>query len=207
MNIPTSIKNIIFDFGGVILNIDYELTEKAFGNLGIINFKELYSQANQNQLFDRLEQGLISPANFRDGLRKIGGRQLSDHQIDNAWNAMLLDLPEERIHLIEKLKSKKRIFLLSNTNAIHHSSFSTYIQNKFNRDIFAEVFDNTYFSHKVHMRKPHAEIFELVLKENNLPKEDTLFIDDSIQHIQGAAKVGLKTLFIEKGQTILNYFN
>ena len=207
MQIDDSIKNIIFDFGGVILNIDYKLTEQAFTKLGIEDFDSIYSQAVQKELFDVFEKGLMSPEDFRKGLRKYIEREVSDSEIDNAWNAMLLDLPEERIILLDKLRKNYRLFLLSNTNEIHYNSFLAYMKNKFRRDIFSEVFEKAYVSHQIHLRKPDAVIFEFVLRENSLRKEETLFIDDSIQHIEGAKRVGLKTLFLEKGKTILDLFN
>ena len=207
MTIPSSIKNIIFDFGGVILNIDYKFTENAFSKLGLKDFDKIYSQATQKELFDVFEKGLISPAEFRTQIRKFIDADVSDVQIDTAWNSMLLDLPSERVVLLEKLKMKYKLFLLSNTNEIHFNNFSGYMKNKFKRDLFAEVFDKVYVSHKVHMRKPDAEIFELVLNENNLKREETIFIDDSFQHIEGARKVGLNAIFLEKGKTILDLFN
>jgi putative hydrolase of the HAD superfamily len=203
MQIPASVKNIIFDFGGVILNIDYKLTETAFARLGLTDFAGIYSQASQKDLFDRLETGRIMPAEFREKIRKYIGAA-SDEQIDSAWNAMLLDLPEERIILLDKLKKKYRIFLLSNTNEIHFAAFSAYMKCKFKRDIFFEVFEKAYVSHEMKMRKPDAEIFEFVVRENNLLKEETLFIDDSIQHIEGAKKAGLNAIFLEPGKTILD---
>jgi len=206
LSIPTHIKNIIFDFGGVILNIDYCLSEKAFEKLGFKDFRHFYSQASQKNLFDRLEKGFITPANFRKEIRQFIPVAVSDSQIDDAWNSMLLDLPEERIHLLERLKTKYRLFLLSNTNEIHYASFSSYMKGKFNRDIFTELFERAYMSFELKMRKPDAEIFEYVLKQNKLEKEETLFIDDSIQHIEGATKVGIHTIFLKREETILSLF-
>ena len=203
MHIPATTKNIIFDFGGVILNIDYKLTEKAFAGLGLMDFHKIYSQAVQSELFDAFETGKISPTEFRAGIRKYIGTS-SDAQIDKAWNAMLLDLPEERVLLLDKLRKTHRLFLLSNTNEIHYTAFTAYMKKKFGRDIFKEVFEKAYVSHQVKMRKPDAEIFELVVAENKLKKEETVFIDDSIQHIEGAKKVGLNAVFLEKGKTILD---
>ncbi|MBI4930958.1 MAG: HAD family phosphatase [Bacteroidetes bacterium] len=206
MQISTTIKNIIFDFGGVILNIDYKLTEDAFAKLGVKDFDRIYSQTTQKELFDVFEKGLITPADFRKEIRKFIYNDVSDSQIDKAWNSMLLDLPAERVQLLDKLKTKYRTFLLSNTNQIHCDTFSGYMQKQLGRDIFSGAFEKTYFSHKINMRKPDVEIFEFVLKENNLRKEETLFIDDSIQHIEGAKKMGLNTVFLEKGKTILDLF-
>lgn len=204
VQIDASIKNIIFDFGGVILNIDYKLTENAFLQLGIKNFDKIYSQTTQKELFDVFEKGLIPTAEFRNQIRKYIQTDVSDMQIDAAWDSMLLDLPEERIDLLDRLKKTHRLFLLSNTNEIHYANFSAYMKNKFRRDIFSDVFEKHYVSHQVHMRKPDAEIFELVLNENNLNRQETVFIDDSYQHIEGARKIGLNAIFLEKGKTILD---
>lgn len=205
MQIHASVKNIIFDFGGVILNIDYKLTEAAFAGLGLSDFEDMYSQASQNKLFDTFEKGLITPAQFRTEIRKYIG-SASDEQIDKAWNSMLLDLPEERIKLLDRLKKTHRIFLLSNTNEIHFTAFTAYMKDKFRRDVFSDVFEKAYVSHKVHMRKPDTEIFEFVLAENKLNREETLFIDDSIQHIEAAKRSGIRAHFLKKGETINSLF-
>lgn len=206
MQIQTNFKNIIFDFGGVILNIDYNRSVEAFKKIGLIHFEKYYSQAEQKELFDNLETGYISPQDFRNELKRHLDGNYTDADIDKAWNAMLLDLPEERVQLLDSIKSKYRTFLLSNTNKIHHTAFSSSLKKKFNRDIFSELFEKAYFSHEINMRKPNAEIFELVLNENGLKKEETLFIDDSIQHIEGANKLGIQTIFLKKGESILSYF-
>lgn len=201
MQIHASVKNIIFDFGGVILNIDYKLTEAAFARLGLTDFAGMYSQASQNNLFDTFEKGLITPAEFRMEIRKFIG-SASDEQIDKAWNSMLLDLPDERIKLLDRLKKTHRIFLLSNTNEIHFTAFTAYMKDKFKRDVFSNVFEKAYVSHRIHMRKPDTEIFEFVLAENKLTRDETLFIDDSIQHIEGAKRSGIQTHFLKNGETI-----
>ncbi len=199
-------KNIIFDFGGVIINIDYHRIAATFKSFGIQNFDQLYSQLNQTTLFDDFEKGLITPSAFRDQLRKISGVQLTDEQIDAGWNAILIDLPKENIDVLKQLKKSHRLFLLSNTNAIHEKAFTEIMMRDFGKNIIEEVFEKIYFSHHIHMRKPDAEIFELVLRENNLKAEETLFVDDSLQHIEGAEKTGLQTLFIEKGKMVADYY-
>lgn len=205
MQLEASVKNIIFDFGGVILNIDYKLTEAAFARLGLTDFARIYSQASQNNLFDVFEKGLIPSSQFRIEIRKYIG-DASDEQIDEAWNSMLLDLPEERIRLLDMLKKTHRLFLLSNTNEIHFTAFTAYINDKFKRDVFSDVFEKAYVSHKLKMRKPDPEIFKFVLAENKLKEDETLFIDDSIQHIEGAKQLGIKTIHLKKGETILALF-
>lgn len=185
------IKNIIFDLGGVILNIDYKLTSLAFKSLGVENFDQLYSQAKQNNLFDLLETGNISENDFRDEIRKITKINLSNEQIDNAWNAMLLDLPKQRIELLQSIRSNYKTFLLSNTNSIHLKAYTENLQRDYNIESLSEIFDKEYFSHIIKLRKPDIESFMYILNENNLKADETLFIDDSIQHVEGARKAGL----------------
>jgi glucose-1-phosphatase len=200
-------KNIIFDLGGVVLNIDYMLAVKAFNELGLLGFESFFSQAQQKQLFDLYEKGQISSADFRNELKKYCKTGVDDTTIDAAWNAMLLDLPKERLELLQRYKNTHRTFLLSNTNAIHIDTFNIYLQKNFNIPDLAGHFEKLYLSYKVGMRKPDAEIFEFVLSENNLNPSETLFIDDSIQHIESANKLGIQTYWLDvKKESIVEIF-
>lgn len=199
-------KNIIFDFGGVILNIDYQLTIDAFKEIGMNNFEMAYSQASQIHLFDNLEKGLISPEQFRDGIRLASGLDLSDERIDYAWNKIILDLPKHRIDLILKIKNNYNCFLLSNTNIIHYDLYIKQLQN-LGMNSFDDVFLKAYFSFEMGMRKPDAEIFEFVLKQESLNADETLFIDDSIQHIETANKLGINTYHLKNKEDITLLFN
>jgi len=190
-------KNIIFDLGGVILNIDYSLTVEEFIELGITDFKKLFSQAKQNHFFDLMDKGTISPDDFRTEMKKHLKSPVEDYRIDEAWNAMLLDLPNERLDVLNQIKATHRIFLLSNTNKIHIDAFHLYLEKDFGIPDLSAYFEKMYFSYKVGMRKPDAEIFKLVLHENNLQPYETLFIDDSAQHIEGAKKLGIETYWLD----------
>jgi HAD superfamily hydrolase (TIGR01509 family) len=196
------IKNIIFDFGGVILNIDYNATVRAFRKLGIKNFEDQYSQLKQSHLFDEFEKGTIPVSEFRDRIRNISELPLSDKEIDQAWNDILINLPPENINFLQSLRKEYKIFLLSNTNAIHEPAFTAIIQTSFGENVLKKIFDGIYFSHHLKMRKPDPEIFQYVLKENNLVASETLFVDDSPQHIEGAKKVGLQTFYFDKGKKL-----
>lgn len=199
-------KNIIFDLGGVILNIDYQLTVDAFRKIGLSQFDAIYSQLAQSNLFDDFEMGKISPEKFRDQIRKKITHPLTDTEIDTAWNAMLLDLPKERIKLLEKLKQSHRIFLLSNTNAIHEKAYTADMIKQYGSNVLENHFEKVYLSHHVGMRKPQKEIFQFVVNENNLQPEETLFIDDSPQYIKGAKDAGLDAILLEKHISLLDLF-
>jgi len=188
---------IIFDLGGVVLNLNYDLTVQAFQDLSKENFSALYAQSQQDKIFDQFEIGQITAKEFRDYMRSFMGQPYSDDAIDKAWNAMLLDLPIERIKLIEQLKKHYKVYLFSNTNEIHLNAFKKIISDQHgDSDLLEKLFDQAYYSHVVGKRKPNAEAFETVLNQHGLVASETLFIDDSIQHIEGAQKLGLQTIHL-----------
>jgi FMN phosphatase YigB (HAD superfamily) len=201
------IKNIIFDLGGVIYNIDYQLSIDAFKNLGISNFKERYSQTAQSALFDDFETGKISPEQFREGIRLESGLPLSKEQIDHAWNAMLLNMPPNRVDLLRLISGNYRIFLLSNTNAIHIPLFNAQVNAKFGDGVFHSIFRKVYFSYLMGMRKPDRKIFEFLMNENQLLPHETFFIDDSLQHVEGAVKTGIEAYWLKPGLGIEDIFS
>lgn len=202
-------ESIIFDLGGVIIDLSYQRTASAFIELGLKNFDEIYSKAKQSNLFDDFEKGIMSEDGFRTELKKHLPLNTSDAQIDHAWNAMLLDIPVHRVEFLKQVGAKYRIFLLSNTNRIHVKAFSKMADEIFGDNNFLSIFEKSYLSCEMGMRKPDAEIFEKVLSENNLDRSKTLFIDDSIQHVDGAQKIGLKgrLLSVENGQRLERDFN
>jgi glucose-1-phosphatase len=200
------IKNIIFDLGGVIINIRFQLTHDAFQKLSKTGRVLAFTQAQQSELFDAYETGRISDAEFRDGLRRHYDIDASDAEIDAAWNALLLDIPAERIALLQELGKKYQLFLLSNTNAIHLVKFSKIVTDNFSIPSLDALFEQSYYSHLIGQRKPDAVVFEQILAQHNLVAAETLFVDDSIQHIEGANKVGLKTLFLAPPLTINEAF-
>lgn len=186
------ISTLIFDLGGVILNLNYQLTIDAFKILGVTDFDARYSQATQSSLFDDFEIGKISEVEFRNGIREFINSDLTDLEIDNAWNAMLIDLPYERIKLLNDLKAKYRILLYSNTNAIHLRKFRELIGEQHGDfRLLESVFDQTYYSHKIGRRKPDPESFQFILDDQDLFANEVAFIDDSLQHVEGAKSIGM----------------
>lgn len=204
----SSIRNIIFDFGGVLCNINISLTEQRFKELGLIEFDPHYSVADRDTLFGRLEEGSITPDAFRNTIRAKFSKPISDHEINDAWNAMLLDFPEDRVKLLEQLKPKYQIFLLSNSNEIHYQKFSNDFRHTYGYGDFNDLFKKAYFSFQIKMKKPDRRIFEHVLNEQRLNPSETLFIDDSILHVKGAGLTGINAHYLDlrAGQTILDLF-
>lgn len=197
---------IIFDLGGVILNLDYERTIDAFKKLGLTNFEEIYTQANQNNIFDDYETGKISSQHFVNLLLPYLPVGTSPNKVVHAWNAMILDFPIERLKLLDKLKTKRRTFLLSNTNELHLQEVLRSLSKTTNRSLDS-YFEKVYYSHELNLRKPNKEIFELVCKEQDLLTSKTIFIDDTVGHVNGAISVGLKGIHLLKGMVIENLLN
>tara|TARA_B100000902_G_scaffold277742_2_gene263563 strand:- start:2736 stop:3356 length:621 start_codon:yes stop_codon:yes gene_type:complete len=198
------IKSIIFDLGAVLLNIDYNKTISEFNKIGIKNSNKFYSKENQNSLFDLLETGNISEKKFIHEVQNLC--DVNDKKsIICAWNAMILDLPEKRLELIHKLKKKYRLYLLSNTNAIHIRYFIEKI-GKEKYEYFYSAFNKVYFSHEISLRKPDKKSFELILLENSLLPTEVLFIDDSIQHIESANKLKINTHHLKNNEDVIDLF-
>ena len=191
------IKNIIFDLGGVLLNLDFNLTQQAFVDLGITDFESYYSKAKQNGLFDLFETGQISETDFCNEIRIQSGIKATDQQVVKAWNGMLLDFPIIRKDLLLRLKEEFNISLLSNTNETHVRAFNKIIEKDINEKELAPLFHTHYYSNEIGLRKPNATIFEFVLEQNNYIASETLFLDDSIQHIKGAQLCGINTVHIQ----------
>ena len=196
-----NIKNIIFDLGGVIMNIDFKKTEEAFHLLGLENFSDHISQFHITDFFEKYETGMLSDEDFVKGLRELSGKDIPGEKIVAAWNALLLDFPPRRIELLKKLRTQYRTFLLSNTNSIHHDEFQARLKRE--QGVYLEdLFEKTYYSHTANLRKPEAAIFELVLNENKLVPSETLFVDDTASNFPQAEALGIQVYHLKKGMDI-----
>lgn len=197
------IKNIIFDYGNVIFRIDFKRTQHSFSELGIKNVERFFAHTGHDPLFDEFEEGLISSGQFRDGIRRITEQpNLTNEQIDNAWNTLLIGVPEGTHDVLLKAKKKYRTFLLSNNNEIHYKWIMEYLKNEFNLPSNEIFFEKDYYSHLMKMRKPNADIFQFVLDSHDLKPEETLFIDDSPQHLKTASTLGLQTHLLTSDETL-----
>ena len=195
----SAIKNIIFDLGGVILNLDQQKTLQGFKNLGV-NFEDYYYSLD---FFEAFETGKINEDAFRDSIRKFAGKEFSDAQIDTAWNAMLLDLPAERIEILKDIRTEFDIYLLSNTNSIHIRSFLGDFNRFHSGEEWDSLFNKIYYSHQVGLRKPDAAIYEYVLADISAKGNECIFIDDNQQNLAGANSSGIHTIWANEP---LSYF-
>lgn len=205
--IDKKINTVIFDLGGVLFDIDYKYTQQAFQKLGATtDFNAVYSQQKQAGIFDEFEKGNISPAQFRVGLKEWLPTSVTDKQIDDAWNALLIGFPPDKVGLLSELKKKYDLFLLSNTNEIHLPEVMNMIDNAHVPGQLGKLFSKEYYSCRMGLRKPDKEIYESVIIENNLNPASTLFVDDLIQNIEGAKVTGLQTLHCTASVSLKEYF-
>lgn len=201
MEILNGIKNIIFDLGGVLLNIDPKKTIEAFAKLGMEQLIGEKGLTYDHDIFYQMEQGKISPDEFRNGVRKLISAKVSDGQIDDAWTAMLLDFPYVRVDLVKKLGQEFNIYLFSNTNAIHVAKYHANFRAQHGFDV-SSLFVKDFYSNEIGFRKPSAESFREVIRISQIIPEETLFIDDSLANVEGALRVGLKGFWLEPDQKV-----
>ena len=200
-----SIKNIIFDLGGVLLELNYQATIDAFVEIGIKDFSSLYSQKGQKQIFDDFETGKITSNQFISSIQSLTHNYISKDEIIIAWNAMLLEINPKKLDYLLSIKERFRIFLLSNTNEIHISKFEGVLAKKNELEKFYDCFEKVHYSSRLSLRKPNVDCFKTVLEINQLNASETIFIDDSIQHIEGALKCGIKAYLFPQNYTIQDW--
>jgi putative hydrolase of the HAD superfamily len=196
---PQMIENILFDLGGVLLTIDVIKTTEAFTLLG---WQEASTKSFSNSgypVFENVEIGKDTPQQFRENIRKVLPGKVLDEEIDQAWNAMLVDFPSNIIDYVQSLKSEYHLYLLSNTNELHVKRFRDIFYSKFGYD-FDSLFVKAYFSHEIGFRKPDARAYISVLNDASIRPENTLFIDDMKLNTEAAKQLGMKALHIEPGK-------
>ncbi len=187
------IKNIIFDFGGILIHVDYRITLRAFSNLFGIDFS--FDKLTQQQLdvFYDYEKGVINTETFIWNLQHDYGKNIQAYDIIKAWNAMLLPMPAENLTFLAEIKKKYNTFLMSNTNALHIEAVMKHIRDVYDiNDFDHRFFTQTYYSHIMGLRKPDHRIFETILADHQLQAEETLFIDDIYENLVPAKELGIQ---------------
>lgn len=194
-------KNLIFDLGNVLYDIDFVKMYKAFEALGIPNFENHFTLNKSDQIFFDLEKGFINESEFCEGFNALYNLSLSHQQIVDAWNALLVGYRKESIEWVKQHNSQYNTFLYSNTNQIHYDQFIP----QFTREIggnFENLFKTPYYSHKMGQRKPDPASFQFILDKEGLKAKETLFIDDNEPNVIAAASVGLQVLYLQPGMRV-----
>jgi glucose-1-phosphatase len=200
----SALKNIIFDLGGVLLDIDYQRPVQAFAALGLSGFESMYSQAAANPLFEQLETGAISNTGFLDAIVHMAPQPLTHQQVTSAWNSIILSYRLSSLAFLDTLAQQYSLYLLSNTNSIHYSYYQQLYQQQTGRQSLNDCFTRAWYSHRLGLRKPEKEIYEFVLKDGGLQAGETLFIDDSAQNTTAAAALGIQTHLLLPSQMVEN---
>lgn len=200
-----NIKNIIFDWGGVLIDLNLEGCISAFEQAGASNVREMLTGTNELGFFRDYESGKITTAQFRDIVREHIGKPLTDKEIDYIWNTELLTIPEEKLHLLQKLSKHYRLFLLSNTNELHWNYGSEQAFLYKGKDI-KDCFEQIFLSYRMQLAKPNPDIFRAALKEANLSPEETLFVDDAEINCQAAASIGIQAVHYTPGTDLSKLF-
>ena len=200
------IRNIVFDLGGVLVNLDFKAAINGLQEAGFANVKEQLLAFDRNGIFQKFELGEMSADEFRTAIRENSTIELTDEEVDNLWNAMLLEIPREKLELILELRGKYMVYLLSNTNSIH---WDHVCKNAFNYRGFRveDYFEETFLSYEMHLAKPDKAIFAKVLHDANLLAEETLFIDDSEANCKAAQEVGIHAHHYHVGDDVKEIFN
>ncbi len=200
------IKNIVFDLGNVLLNLDFDASIKAFKKLGLNEEVVDSQQAYADPVFYDLEVGRITPEKFRARVRQIlNNPDATDQNIDDAWSAMILDVPAHRVEVVQKLKEKYRLYLFSNTNIIHISRLHAQFKKEHGIE-FSSLFHKDYYSHELHERKPELASYRKMMSQAGIIPEETLFIDDLEKNIRGAQMAGMRTHWLVNGSEIGDLF-
>ena len=199
------IRNLMFDLGGVIIDLDRQSCVDTLVALGDSHADELLGLSMQKGEFMKLEEGKISAADFYNEMRRRIGRPVSDNEITDAINELLIGIPVERLRLLRELKQHFKVMLLSNTNSI---MFDTKIADCFAQEglSVSHYFNDIFLSYRLKACKPHAEIFEKVIAQAQIIPEETLFFDDSQQNLDTAAALGFKTYLVTPDRDILSFF-
>jgi glucose-1-phosphatase len=198
-------KNIIFDLGGVIINIDMNNTALAFARLTGRSVEEMRERIQALKIYYRYEVGELDDLNFRELIREFLGSPVDDQSVDTAWNALLLDIPPERIDLLKRLKKSHRLFLLSNTNPIHFKEVESILR-RTTGDSFYELFDQLYLSYDIKLIKPEKEVYQYLLEDQKIKAEESVFIDDNLINVVSASDLGIKGVHLTSPTTIVDLF-
>jgi epoxide hydrolase-like predicted phosphatase len=198
-------KAVIFDFGNVIINIEFQRIYQTFAKFTSKPIAYIEKRITEDQIFRRYESGQFTDEEFREVIRQTLGFPLSDHEVDTAWNAILLDIPSDRIDLIHKIRQKYPVFLLSNTNNIHITASNNYLKKTHGIKSLDILFDKLFLSYEMGMWKPDTEIYYEVLRSINLEPNEVVFFDDNLQNIESAKAIGMQTILVESTTSVVEY--
>ncbi len=187
-------KNVIFDLGNVVVDIDLNITFQRFEKLGFVIDDNFLKKYHEIRIFKDFEEGRATPFEFTSELLKKMKSGVTHEDVVDAWNSLLGDYNAERISAILDLRQSHKVFLLSNTNSLHIDSCANRVPIVGTLD---KLFDKVYYSHEMGMSKPNHIIFETVLSDANIKAEETLYLDDSSANVEAARNLGIESWLVE----------
>jgi len=198
-----SFKNILFDLGGVILDINIQATLKLFYEMGFPSEMLQFPNSMNTDVYFKYQTGKLDTGQFRDEIRKTSGVDMTNQALDDAWNAMIVRFPKERVELLKVLSKRYNLYMLSNTSALHVQVFE-----KMFLDLAGEsmhkIFKKIYYSHEIGWHKPDKEAWEYVIKDSGIKAEETLFLDDDIHNIKASQELGFQAIHIHERTHLMN---
>jgi glucose-1-phosphatase len=203
---PSAYNTIIFDLGVVIIDLHPERCVQAFGEITGHPAGQIEEWMALEHPFHPYERGEITTREFISELGRLAGKPLSYSHVYYAWNALLGEIPASRLQLIERISQKHRTFVLSNTNDLHIQEFHALVDKSHGLPYFRSLFEKIYYSYEMEARKPEVSIYQKVLAEQGLDAKKVLFIDDNLDNIQGAKKLGISTLHAPHAESWMNIF-
>jgi putative hydrolase of the HAD superfamily len=197
------IKNLIFDLGGVLLDINFRNTYDAFSKLGVMNAADLHDHPELFDLFMALEKGIYTPEGFHKRFRVLTGFNGCNYDLDDAFNALLVGFRMERVERVRELGLKYRTYILSNTNAIHCEHYNWMIAQAMNIKNLDQLVDKAYYSHILGSRKPDPEIYLKMIEDSGVIPEESLFLDDREENIEAARKLGFQAILVDEKHNVI----
>jgi glucose-1-phosphatase len=203
MSQPPNFKNILFDLGGVILDINVQATLKKFYDLGFPAILMEYPHSMKTDLFFKYQTGQLTTVQFRNEIRKLAGVEMTDKAFDDAWNAMLVRIPRKRTDLISVLSKRYNLYMLSNTSELHVRVFEKMYQDTSGESMH-DVFKKIYYSHEIGWHKPDYQAWEYVINDAGIKAGETLFLDDDIHNIKASQEMGFQAIHIHERLSLTN---
>lgn len=191
--------------GGVVIDIDFDLTFSAFADLADKSIDEVKNIMGEINIWDQYERGELTDQEFVDTIRKSLDLKQTDEEIITAWNGLLLELPKRRIDLVKELNTRYDTYVLSNTSNLHIEGVNKILEASTGEKDLKDVFGKIYYSYEINRRKPDLDIYEFVLKDAGLKAEETLFLDDNLDNVLAAQKVGINIIHVDPPTCITHY--
>jgi putative hydrolase of the HAD superfamily len=198
---------LIFDLGEVIISLDFDAVIGGFVECSTKSKEEIQGLISDSEILHHYETGKTPNEVFIQACKDVLELDMNDQEFIEIWNRMLLDIPVEKVNILQRLKKSHQVLILSNTNSLHMDRFDEMMQQINGKATLGEIVHKAYYSHEMGLRKPDPEIYQALINENQLDPARTLFFDDKEENIQSAQTVGIHGVQIKTPDQLYRYFN